>query len=207
VASEVAHFLTPSVALDPLPSPAAGQPAPFGASGASPNNATATSQLGPGIAALGQRVTPQFLHGVAVVACGAGGADVPSSVSSMRQASALSRRMGSATVSGRPSDLLRRAPSGGRRPQARLPRDRRPDTNATAFVSGPRLRNGSRTSAWCSEVRSIHGGTPSASLRLRHQMIRRRASPEMPHTVDLRSPHAQAQRVAHRSRPVRAARG
>jgi transposase len=35
----------------------------------------------------------------------------------------------------------------------------------------------------------------------------RRASPEMPHTVDLRSPHAQAQRVAHRSRPVRAARG
>jgi hypothetical protein len=51
VATEANHFSTPSVALDPLPSPTAGQPAPFGASGSSTNQATATGQLGPGIAA------------------------------------------------------------------------------------------------------------------------------------------------------------
>jgi PKD domain len=51
VATEANHFSTPSVALDPLPSPTAGQPAPFGASGSSTNKATATGQLGPGIAA------------------------------------------------------------------------------------------------------------------------------------------------------------
>lgn len=52
VAGEAGHFSAPSVALDPLPAPLAGQAASFSAHSSSTNAAASTRQVGPAIAAL-----------------------------------------------------------------------------------------------------------------------------------------------------------